>query len=111
MTNAGHDAYINLAERIEDAFSKIDNDICVDLRGSDAEYAEMWRETLKLQREYPVIPQVIHGEGKVSLSAEEHKALVRYLSLKNEMKNIERKQIYFRCHMDNYAFLKKIGAV
>ena len=68
----------------------------------------MWRETIKLQELFPVIAKVVEGDGAVSLSAEEHKALSRYLDLKNEMENMERKQIYFRGHTDNYAYLKQI---
>jgi len=49
--------------------------------------------------------------GAISLTAEEHKALVRYLEIKTEMEDIERKQIYFRGHTDNFAYLKKIGAI
>jgi hypothetical protein len=109
--NTEHDAFLNLAERIDNAFSQIDSDICADLRTGDAEYAELWREAISLQKAFPVIPQVIEGEGAVSLSAEEHKALARYLALKHGMENMERKQIYFRGHSDNFAYLKRIGAI
>lgn len=105
------DDYYNLAERIEDVFEEIDSDTCADLREADSEYKEMWDEVIKLQKDFPVIPKITEGDGAVSLSAEEHKALVRYLGLKNEMENIERKQIYFRGHTDNFTYLKKIGAV
>ena len=43
--------------------------------------------------------------GAVSLSAAEHRALARYFSLKREMAAMERKEIYFRGHMSNYAYL------
>ena len=54
---------------------------------------------------------MIEGNGAINLSAEEHKALARYLYLKIQMENVERKQIYFRGHTDNFAYLKKIGAI
>ena len=104
-------AYYNLAERIDDTFSEIDSDTCTDLRNNDSQYIEMWREAIKLQDDFPVIPQITEGDGPISLSAEEHKALARYLSLKNDMENMERKQIYFRGHTDNVAVLKKIGVI
>ena len=105
------DSYYNLAERIKDAFSEIDSDVCTDLRDTNGEYIEMWRGAAELQKAFPVITKTTEGDGAISLSAEEHKALVRYLLLKNDMENMERKQIYFRGHMDNYSFLKKIGAI
>ena len=105
------DSYYNLVERVEDAFTEIDSDICADLRDNDGEYAELWREAIKVQDAFPVIREITDSEGAVSLTAEEHAALVRYLGLKHDMENIERKQIYFRGHTDNYAYLKRIGAV
>jgi hypothetical protein len=53
----------------------------------------------------------VDGKGAINLSAEEHDAVVRYLRLKNNMEDIERKHIYFRGHTDNFAYLKKIGAI
>ena len=108
---AGLDSYYNLAERIGDAFTEIDSDACTDLRHTDGGYMEMWREAIKLQEGFPVIATATEGDGAISLSAEEHKALVRYLRLKNDMEETERKHIYFRGHTDNYAYLKKIGAI
>ena len=104
------DAYYNIAERIDNAFSEIDSDTCADLR-NDEKYAEMWRESINLQNDFPVIQQATEGEGAINLTAEEHKALTRYIRLKIMMENMERKEIYFRGHMDNYFYLKKIGVI
>jgi len=111
--SAEHDGYYNLAQRIDNDFGEIDGDTCSDLRNKNSEYTQMWREAIGLQERYPVIPQITEGvgDGAVSLSAEERGALFRYLMLKHDMENIERKAIYFRGHKDNYYFLKKIGAL
>jgi hypothetical protein len=108
-----YDAFYNLAERIEDAFSEIDSDVCTYLRGYDDEYKKMSSEIAKLQEIFPVIPRIMEGDGDgpVSLSAEEHAALVQYLELKNDMENAERKHLYFRGHTDNFAYLKRIGVI
>ena len=106
-----HNYYYNLAERLDDLFSEIDAAACVDLRKNNSEYAEMMNAMLKLEADYPIISQITEREGDVSLSVDECRALARYLVQKNEMENIERKQVYFRGHMDNYHFLKKIGAL
>ena len=63
------------------------------------------------EKSFPVIQKTTEGKGAVSLSAEEHEALARFLMLKNDIENIERKQIYFRGHMDGFAYLKKISAI
>jgi len=109
--NAEHDAFYNLAERIDETFSEIDSDICMELRNNDSEYSVKWKESINLQNAYPIIAIISDGDGAISLSAEERKALIRYLYLMHEMENIERKQIYFRGHTDNFAYLKRIGAI
>ena len=109
--SAEHDAFYNLAERLENTYPEIDSDICAYLRENNSAYAELWREAINLQQAFPIIPQITEGVGAIAVSAEEHTALVRYLMLKHDMENVERKQIYFRGHTDNYAYLKKIGAV
>jgi hypothetical protein len=103
--------YTLAEERFEDAFSEVCSEIWNTLRTTDREYAQMWRELLALTKAFPVLPAVTEGEGAVSLSAEEHKAFVRYLDLKHEMENIERKHIYFCGHRHSFDYLKRIGAI
>jgi len=105
------DNYYNLAQRIEDAFSEIDSDISTALFKTDSEYAALRRETDGLQQNYPVIEKVLESEGAISLTADEHAALVRYISLTRQIEESERRQIYFRGHTDNFAYLKRIGAI
>jgi hypothetical protein len=103
--------YALAEERFEDAFGEVCSEIWNTLRTTDSEYAEMWRELLALIKVFPVLPVVTEGEGAVSLSAEEHKAFVRYLYLKHEMEDIERKHIYFCGHRHSFDYLKRIGAI
>jgi hypothetical protein len=53
---------------------------------------------------------VLEGESEIILNAEEHAALVRNLTVKQEMKD-PRQHIYFCGHTDGYAYLKEIGVV
>ena len=109
------DYYYNLMERIDDAFSLIDNDICLDLRKNNSEYAKLRDEIIKLQEDFREdfrnIRHITDGNGALCLSADEHEALIRYLDLKHDMDNMERKQIYFRGHTDGFAYLRRIGAI
>ena len=109
--SADYGSYYNLAKRIDDSFMDIDGDTCIDLRKSDGKYLEMWEEVIKLQNDFPIIPQIVEGKGAVNISTEEHGALSRYLSLKNDMENMERKQIYYRGHTDNCAYLVEIVGI
>jgi uncharacterized protein YfbU (UPF0304 family) len=103
--------YYNLVNRIEDAFSEIDSDISTELFHTDTEYAAMRQEADKLQQAHPVIERTLEGVGVISLSEEEHAAFVRYIGLKVQIEEAERRQIYFRGHTDSFAYLKKIGVI
>lgn len=106
-----HDSYYNLTQRIEDAFSEIDSDISTDLFKTNSEYAALRLEADQLQQANPVIERILEGDGEISLSSEEHAALVRYISLTRQIEESERRHIYFRGHTDNFAYLKKIGVI
>jgi hypothetical protein len=105
-----NDTFLNLAERIADSFMEIDSDICRDLRENNAEYIQMWRESAKLHEDFPIIREIMDCEDEIRLSVEEHKARTDFLLLKNYMENFERRQIYFRGHTDNFAYMRRIGA-
>jgi hypothetical protein len=109
--DANGEFYQSLPERIKDSFSEIDSEITAELRKRDEGYLALFRESDSLQTEYPVIMGVLEGEGEISLTAAEHAALVRYLAVKQEMEDMERRHIYFRGHTDSFAYLKEIGAV
>jgi hypothetical protein len=103
--------YALAEERFEDAFAEVYSEMWSTLRTTDGEYAELWRERLALVERFPIFKVVTEGEGAVSLSAEEHKAFIRYLDLKDEMEDIESKHIYFCGHRHSFGYLKRIGAI
>ena len=90
---------------------EIDSDIMVDLKKQDEDYANMCQELGEMESRYPFVLEVTEGSGAISLTAEEHEIVRRYMSRMFEKETIERCQIYFRGHTDGYAYLKKIGAI
>jgi hypothetical protein len=109
--DANKEFYQSLPNRIKDGFSEIDNEITAELRKRDEGYLALFRESDRLQTECLAIMDVLEGEGAITLTAAEHAALARYLTVKQEMEDMERRHIYFRGHTDNFAYLKEIGAV
>lgn len=109
--NEGHDNYYNLVKRVEDAFVEIDSDFIVDLFKSNSEYASLRQKADRLLTDFPIIDNVLEDNEAISLSAAEHEALAQYFALKQKMEDAERCHIYFRGHTDNFAYLKKIGAI
>ena len=103
--------FCDLVERIKDSFMEIDSDIMVDLKKQDIEYADMCQKLGEMESRYPFILEVTEGSGAISLTAEEHEIVRKYMSRMFEKETIERCQIYFRGHTDGYAYLKKIGVV
>ena len=105
------ETYFDLPERITKSFSDIDSDIVMDLRASNAEYAELMQQVSVLKKNNPFIDCVLEDEGEVALTAEQHTALVDCLALCRRMEDLERLHVYFCGHTDAYAYLKQIGAL
>lgn len=103
--------FCDLVERIKDSFMEIDSDIMVDLKKQDIEHADMCQKLGEMESRYPFILEVTEGSGAISLTAEEHEIVRKYMSRMFEKETIERCQIYFRGHTDGYVYLKKIGVV
>lgn len=102
------DTYFDLASRLEDTFSEIENDILADFKSNNKEYAKLKNRISEMKQQHPFIASVLDGSGEIHLTAEEHKVLAEYLHLKFEQEDMERLQIYFRGHTDAFAYLKKI---
>lgn len=73
--------YLDLANRIADSFSEIENNITVDLRKSNEEYYSLYQNISELKAKHPFIQEVMEGDGDLSLSAEEHEVLTRFFKL------------------------------
>ena len=64
-----------------------------------------------MKKRSPFIDHVLEDTGEVSLTAEQHAELIRYLTLCRRMEELERLHIYFRGHTDAYAYLKRINLI
>ena len=75
------------------------------------EYRKMQIRRKELLEHYPIIEKVIDDEGKVSISEQEHKALLEYFLVKDRMENEERLYHYLYGHIHCYEYMKKIGVI
>ena len=103
--------FTGMVENLEDNFLEISSGVTASLRDTDEEYTALFEKRLELQKRYPCIQTTLEGDGEVSMSAEEHKGLLEYLGVVNDMENIERLRLYYAGHRDCFAYLKKIEAV
>lgn len=99
----------NLVERVVESFYEIDNDIAMNLRHSNEEYSKLYYRRIEILEQYPSVQIAVDGEGGVSLNQEEHKALIEYLRVIEQLDFIERIQIYFQGHADCITYLKRIS--
>jgi hypothetical protein len=95
---------------INERYREIENEVAVRLR-EDEQYTALRQERDRLMEKHPCILQVLEGKNAVSMSEEEHAALVQYTMLKYEEENMERREIYCFGHADCIAYLKRVGAL
>lgn len=112
MKSLFDDEEVNLPHWIILLFDKVDRDSVVQLRKQDKVYQEMMKKKLEIQNKFSCIEKLMDDDvGNVSLSAEEHKYFLEFLSLKSDMEFRERKLYYWYGHVHCYEYMKKIGAV
>lgn len=105
------DTNLDLPSRLEDAFSDIESDIIMDLRGNNKEYATLYNKMSEMKRQHPFIDKIMNGSGEIQLTDKEHSVLAEYLHLLLRLADMERLQIYFRGHTDAFTYLKKINVI
>ncbi len=105
------DFVLDLVKRVEELFGEIDNDIATNLLHSNDEYSKLYYRRIEILQQYPTVKKAVDGEGGISLSKDEHKALIEYLRVNEQASSMERMQIYFHGHADCISYLKRIGAL
>jgi hypothetical protein len=102
------DIFSGLVAQLEERFQEMDSDITTALLERDEQYAALRKRLGELERQYP-IEAWLEGKGAVSLSADEHAALVEYTKVTFESENRERLNLYLAGHRDCFGYLKQIG--
>jgi hypothetical protein len=95
---------------INERYKEIENEVAAKLR-DDEQYTALRKQSNLLMEKHPCILQLLEGKGPLSVSEEEHAALVQYTMLKINEENMERKEIYCFGHADCIAYLKRVGAL
>jgi len=101
----------NIVERISEMYMEIDSDASRALDHTNDEYAAVQKEMTALQKEYPVIVTFLDGKDEIHLTAEEHRAILTWRTLRIHTETLERLALYMQGHTDCYAYLKRIGAL
>ena len=72
-------------------------------------YRELRKELRQLAEKYPCIEAVLEGEGEISLTKEEHEALVHYLEIEQKKESAERREYYYFGHIHAQRYCNDIG--
>lgn len=81
------------------------------LSESNPEYRTVMDKVKSLYGQYPKVLKVFDLEEHDDLSAQECKALIEILSLRNKLSDMESEAIYFRGCYDSVGYLKKAGVL
>ena len=76
---------------------------------SDKRYKELTEQIKTLYEQYPNVKAVLDVDRPCELSEEDCAALVEVLKCKNEIANLELKEVYFKGCMDCVGYLKKLN--
>lgn len=74
--------YMDLAARLEDSFPDVENEVIMDMRENNEDYAALRGEISDIENKHNFIGRVLNGSGEVHLTEEEHKVLTEYLRLR-----------------------------
>jgi len=91
------------------AFEEYLSSVIAKLRDSNPEYRAIGEKIDSLYRQYPKVLAALDTEKPSDLSAEECKALIEILGLKNKLYGMESEAVYFRGCYDSVGYLKKAG--
>lgn len=87
MSRSGDDFLFDMA--IDD----VDSETIEWLEGQEF-YREWQREQSENEKKFPCIVQVLDGKGELSLTGEEHAAVVHFLKIQQKMEAAERREYY-----------------
>lgn len=76
---------------------------------SDKRYNELMEQIKTLYEQHPNVKAVLDVDRPCELSEEDCTALVEVLKYKNEMANLEMKEVYFKGCIDCVSYLKKLS--
>ena len=76
---------------------------------SEERYQELLEKITTLYNQYPNVKTVVDVDRPCELSAEDCAALVEVLKRRNEMANLELKEVYFKGCIDCVSYLKKLN--
>ncbi|MCB6416565.1 hypothetical protein LI221_16135, partial [Faecalimonas umbilicata] len=74
---------------------RVSEQIVTYLKDYHQEYRDTSRRQWEMLEQYPVLDEVLDGDGTVTLNADEHRAFKEYLANRDDMERLEREYYYY----------------
>ena len=81
------------------------------LRANHQEYQEIRHQIDELIQQYPAVRALFESEDAVTLTAEEHKALIRYFCLESSVEMIEREYHFYMGQSMMYSYGTMLASI
>lgn len=98
-------------DKYDECFSEYVSDLFVNLNKTNSIYQNIQREISKTLNNFPRIREIIEDNKSYGLSKEEVMALAKYLSLLDDKRIIEEKELFFKGGGEAYYYFKKMGII
>ena len=96
-------------DNYSDFFYEYVSSVCVNLKKTNKKYQESCLKESKLLDNFPRIRKIVEDDASCELSKEEVSALIEYLSLRDDKRMLEEKELFFRGSGEAYFYFKRIG--
>lgn len=90
------------------ALDDVDSETMEWLRGQEF-YRKLSGEKNNILEKFPCIEKALEGEGEISLTKEEHEAVVRYLDIRRRMEAAERREYYRFGHVHANRYREEVA--
>ena len=91
----------------EDYFGEFISDIFINLKNKNSEYKNALSERENILRNFPNLRKIIDDDESISLSKEEVSALIKFLSLLDDCKTIQEKELFLRGIREAYCLFRR----
>lgn len=90
------------------AIDDVDSETMEWLEGQEF-YREWQREQSENEKKFPCIAKTLDGKGELSLTEEEHAAVVHFLEIQQKMEAAERREYYRFGHVHAQRYQREVG--
>ena len=98
-------------DNYNDYFYEYVSNVCVNLKKTNKKSQDSCIKQAKILDNFPRIRKIVEDDASCELSEEEVSALIQYLSLLDDKRMLEEKELFYKGAGDAYFYFKRIGII